>query len=815
VTHSQTNVIRLPDDTAADWMQPAFDDSAWARQRGPLLYGSKDEEWKLIMLRGRFELADPAQTGDLSLDLAFRGGAVVYLNGKEVARSHMARGQLDLHAAAEPYPDEVYYDGAGQRLFGNERDAANMARLEKRQRRLEGCKLPAASLRRGVNLLAVAIHRAPTLARSYRTPEGKSLHQDAYWAKIGLAGLRLAAPPGAAAAVMAGPAEGAGFALWNHSLAQRVGAADYPDPATALQPVRIAAVRNGVFSGQVVAGADRPIKGLRAAASPLTGPATLPASAVRILYPLPDGNEGSFDSLEEDAPLEVAPRGPGGRAVQPLWIAVTVPPGAAPGDYEGTVTVGAESVTPVKVPLRVRVAEWQLPPPVEFAGCMDIIQSPESVAMAYDVPLWSDEHFKLLDRSFALLGALGNKSLFISCIRRTHFGNEHAMVRWVRDDEGELRPDFTVAERYLDTAMKHMGKIPNVILLCWEPPYSQGHAHGAGTASRTYDKTILYSQYDPETGEYAACQGPSWNTVESKAFWKKLTDGIQPVLARRGLTDALRFGLVGDARPTQQAMDDICNALPTAKWAVHSHYYVDKWKGYEMAMIIALWGVKYSPMDPERGYSFGWTNPDWLYYYPREMSLGSTLTEYRSKQEAYLGAKRGTNPLDKGVGPRGLGRLGGDFWPVLKDARGKTIGTLAGRYPESAWGQLNLNFGVPRLLGMGRRGPVPTIRSESFREALQEIEARVYIEKALLDDAAPALLGAALIGRCRATLDERIRIVNRASSYRGAREAEAWFVSSGWRERAERLFSLAAEVQSRYGAKAPAPNLAPPPAPAK
>ncbi len=806
VKHVAEKTVRLPAETPADWARPDFDDGTWARMRGPMLRGSNnDEEWKLILMRGRFEVTDPARAGDLTLDLVFRGGAVVYLNGVEVARAGMPKGSLDLYAPAEAYPQDVYFDAKGKIIYPRnaKSDPDVKARLERRVRRLEGCRIPAARLRKGVNVLAVAINRAPTLERCF-----KRNHHDTWWGKISLDGIKLTAGPGAAVVSNAGPRAGVGFAVWNQSVVQKVRPSDYPDPFAPLGAVRIAAAGNGVFAGQVVVGDEKPIKGLKVAVSDLKGPGAIPASAVQIRYAVLAGAGGFFDSLEEVAPEEVAVQASTGRSIQPLWITVSVPADAKAGDYSGTVTVSAEGVEAVAVPLAVRVAAWKLPPPTEFTGCMDVIQSPESVAMAYDVPLWSEEHFRLLDKSFALLGALGNKTLFISCIRRTHFGNEQAMVRWVRDDEGELRPDFSIVEKYLDAAMKHMGKIPGVILLCWEPPYSQGHAHGAGTASRTRDKTILYTRYDPETKEYSPAQGPSWGTPESREFWKKLTDGIQPVLEKRGLKGSMLFGLIGDERPTKQAMDDICNGVPGARWAVHSHYYVEKWQGYDMGMRIALWGLKWSPADPEIGYSFGWSNPEWVSYYPREMSLTSTLTEHRAKLEAYMGGRRNKAPsVARGEGPRGLGRLGGDFWVVLKDGDGRPKGTLAGRYPESAWGQLNLNFGVPRLLGKGRSGAVATVRSEAFREAQQEVEARVYIEKALLDDNGPKLLGDDLLKRCREALDARIRVVNRASWYRGAGEAEAWFIGSDWQARTELLFALAAEVGARYGGKAPTPNL--------
>jgi hypothetical protein len=224
---------------------------------------------------------------------------------------------------------------------------------------------------------------------------------------------------------------------------------------------------------------------------------------------------------------------------------------------------------------------------------------------------------------------------------------------------------------------------------------------------------------------------------------------------------------------------------------------------------VALWGIGCRPADPSEGYSFGWSNPRWLAYYPREMSLGSALTEHRAKIEAYLGARKRRAPrIDTGDGPRGLGRLGADFWMVVKDSRGRPRHTLAGFYPEAAWGQLNLNFGVPRLLGMGRDGAIPTVRSESFREILQELEARIYVEKALLDPQGPEIMGEELTRRCWRALDERIRIAKRSATYSGAGAAEAWYISSGWRERAEKIFLLAGQVHAKYGGKEPRPAIA-------
>ena len=795
-------VVRLPAETSAGWAGAEFDDSSWVRLRGPMLRGTNSEKWKLILMRGRFKVDDPAKAGDLTLSLTFRGGAVVYVNGEEVARAFMPLGKLGLYSPAQPYPESVYYNAEGYAMFQRARTADGRRRVAGRIRRLTDCRIPAAKLRKGVNVLAVSVHRAPTLAKLYvsRNKGSNALHDDCHWGKMGLYDVRLAAPAGAAVVPNTGPAPGRGLLVWNHSIVRKVFLEDYPDPFAPLRAIRLTGVRNGTFAGQVVIGDGKPIKGLTVAASDLKGPGVIPAAAVRIRYAVRDGrpHPGSrkgkfvhpFDSLEESPPAVVPVYKEHGGSVQPVWVKVAVPPDAKPGDYAGTVTLAADGIKAIKIPINLRVADWTLPDPNRFTARMDIIESPASLAMAYGVEMWSDAHLKLLDKTFALLRPLANKTLYITAIRRTHFGNEHAMVRWYRDEKGELQPNFDRVETYLDVAVKHLGKVPGVILYCWEPISSMGHAGGAGGAGRTHDKPIQYTLWDRKRNRLKKRTGPAWGTPEAKVFWAKFNKGIAPVLKKRGLATSRLFGLIGDVRPTKQAMDDITSGVPGAKWAVHSHYYCVNWQGYPMGMAIALWGIGSCPVDPSQGYGYGWQNPFWLSYYPREMSMLTTLVEHRVKLEAWMGARsRSLSVYNKAKGTRGLGRLGADFWVVLKDHRGRVRSSLAGRYPESYWGQLNLNYGIPHLLGRGREGPIPTVRSEAFRENLQEVEARVFIERALADKVKRAALGAELAGRCRTALDKRIRMCLHAVG-----EGQSWFISSGWTRRTDELFGLAAEV---------------------
>ena len=83
-----------------------------------------------------------------------------------------------------------------------------------------------------------------------------------------------------------------------------------------------------------------------------------------------------------------------------------------------------------------------------------LIESPESVALKYKVPLWSDKHFALIGSVFEHLAQIGNKVLTVSAIENTQLGNYQSMIRFVQDGE-RLTVDFSVLDKYLEVYVKH------------------------------------------------------------------------------------------------------------------------------------------------------------------------------------------------------------------------------------------------------------------------------------------------------------------------------------------------------------------------
>jgi hypothetical protein len=696
----------------------------------------------------------------------------------------MPEGKLDPTAPALELPKEAYVDPEGY-LYRNQWGDPKRyrERLKSRVRHIKSVEVPAKLLRKGVNVLALAVHRAPA-SEILLTGKPRRWKQERWrgrgyywWSRIGLRYVTLTAPAGSAG-VAANAARPKQFQVWNHPIAKRVHASDYGDPTEALLPLRLLGPRNAVLSGQLVAGASAPVKGLKVAGGELKGEAgTIPASAAEVRFLRKDGDRrDTFGSLLPEPPAPPA-------NVQPIWVRLRVPADAKPGDYTGRLTVSAEGGEPVEVPLELTVVAWEMPDPRKFASHVGLIQSPQTLAMHYKVEMWSEKHWKLIERSFRLMGQVGCKVVHIPLIRRTHFGNEHGMVRWIRKEGGGYTYDFKLVEKYLDAAIRHLGKVPVVNFYCWEMytggKYLDHKAKGGG-------KGMCFTVMDPKTGKLEAAEGPKWGDPKTVEFWEPVFAGLREILKKRGMEGSFMLGTAGDTRPTREAGKDLKAAAPWAKFVVHSHATARSIWGIPVGYLADVWGAPSAP-DPSQKRIHGWKSSFRRVTFPR---AGSNT----------VGAMRPSTPLAmwyvsleamQTAGIHGFGRMGADFWAVLKSKRGRGGQTLFGRFPESGWAQLNAINSSHFVVAPGPEGAVPTARFEMIRCAQQQAEARVFLERALTDPAKKAKLGEDLAARAQKLLDARVRANNRGKASWG------WFLSSGWNARSRALYRTCAEVAAK------------------
>ena len=781
----------------ADWTKVEFDDFAWDRQRAPIEIAPGGQTGhsqgarftappnSLICLRGKFLVDDPAKAQDLRLSLEYVGGAVVYVNGEELTRGHIPAGPVKADTLAEKYPDDLYCEPDGMYLADAKKNPAGFAR---RYRRLADVAVPAKLLKKGTNVLAVDIHRAPIneaaiAAKRIAWPGDGMYTVPGMWATAGLKGLSLSST--SAAGVVPNVARPKGVQVWNVAPFGTVTAFDYGDPGDPL-PIVVAAAKNAVFSGRLVVSSDQAIKGLKVAASDLkqtAGGATLPASAVRVRYAKPAvpaecwTPPQRFNGLADTVPAEVpvsAVKGANAGAVASLWFTVRVPKDAKAGTYEGTVTVEAEGLKPTAVPFRVTVSDWTMSDPKDFRQHHLIFVSQEAVAKHYGVPLWSDKHFELMGKSLALLAEVNSREIPINL--GTDFygrlGNEETMVRWVRQADGSFKYDWTVFDKYCDLVAKTTGKPLPLRLNCWGESDKDG--------KNTVVKSV--SVFDPATGKITTMDQPPIGTDESIAFWKPVVDEALKKLEARGWLDVSSFGHNSYCyHPKPQVVSAAKKIWPNGVWSYTAHNgtlggaFVGTEKGVTMPIKVSVCVWTEGRLAP-RGYA--------ALLKPRP-SIWCDTARTRHRDYSPLIVVRNLPEEVIMRGQDGAGDFGGDLFPV-KNQRGGYMCLGNGR------GTGGPGAAQVAILAPGPDGAISTERFETFREGTELGEALLFLEKSLQDKK----ISGDLAQKVNRYLDERSEVFIRYWYERrpGTWDATYRLTPPGLAERDARLLALCAEV---------------------
>ncbi len=822
----------------ANWMEPDFNDSQWWRDPGPFFGGaaymyeqrarphesrygwiSQPISLALLCVRGKFAVDDPVRVKSLKLSVEFRGGAVVYLNGKEVARSHLPTGKTGPETLADDYPTEAYVDEKGEFLYhwnphslATKPEYAKLKeRAELRVRKIESLELPTTHLRKGVNVLALEIHRAALASVALKTNRNR---EDGCWNTVGLMSTRLVAEGGGITSNSRRPS---GLEVWNVNPVESLFDTDYGDPNEPLRPVLVVGARNGRFSGQVVVSSTEALKNLKVEVSKLEhedGKFSLPPTRIR--YPRAElvegggktvtGEKSRLPSYRFDALLETLPsvvevkhltlsRGkqwegeaPWLGAVQPIWLTVSVPGNAPAGRYGGNLTVTANGSDPVTVPVEVRVHGFRLPDVKELRTWVDFVEAPENLAVKYNIPLWSEEHWSLVRKSMGFLAEVHNKTLYVPLICRTNHGNSQSMVRWVRKGDGSYDYDFSLMERYLDIA-REAGLEPEVVCFqVWD--YHIGRDTwwkiGTGMYSQTTvnePQQIPVTLLDLQTHETEELKGPKYGSPEAEDFWRPVAAGVLKRVNRQGWGEAITLGLSGDYVPPKSTVQMWARLWPGVPWAAMAHGSAKDFYGVPVGYMVTILHRDFA-VDPEIRRSYGWKRKQRIALFDR----------FKGRLHAQLAYHRVTAEISLMSNLRGPGRMALDSF------------VWRSRYPGTSWGGIGL---PPAVLAAGPEGPVSTCRFEMFREGLQECEARIFIEQALQDEKQRIKLGDTLAAECQALLDERTRYIiwsdetntngkNHCSLPRGPLGFD-WYAGSGWQERSAQLYEMAAEVQKVLG----------------
>jgi hypothetical protein len=503
-------------------------------------------------------------------------------------------------------------------------------------------------------------------------------------------------------------------------------------PANAPKVMHLTAARGGMASGMVVVADKAPIQSLTPVVTPFTGPQPLAASAVRVRFPTRqrDLGPGTDRFPPKDWFDGLSPKLVPGETVQPVLVTVDVPAATTPGRYQANLTVAGQTT-----PIELNVGAFTVPAQRQLY--IELQQSPESLALRYNVPLWSDAHFALIEQSLQQVARLGGNIMLIPVVARTRLGYNTGLITFTRKGE-ELIPDFTNFDRYLAMWIKTCGSPRFVVLSVWD----------IGMA-------IQPEKHDPlsQTVGVSVKDGAGWVTVQlpnpelgqGDQPWRDVVLGAQVRVVKAGLAKhQLLIGQQSDVKagPVTTAMYQKID--PELRWSVWTHGYgyrsfKDSMENEFGAKIGLARGPDIGPGREAKGLGRGL--PQKTESLVRINSLRCFIGEnqpvnilWRMSPDLSFGGPsvQGTSA---GYGPIGL-----DFLPYLKPQPAGNNRDEMERWKRNPWHSqwggpfpnlkyCRLDRGQPGQITIaGVHGVLPTLRSEALAEGAIEAEARVTLE---------------------------------------------------------------------------------------
>ena len=536
------------------------------------------------------------------------------------------------------------------------------------------------------------------------------------------------------------PAPRTGFALFTAKPIDPISDLYSGDPSPPLT-LELAAPRNGSSSDMLVATDSKPIKGLSATVSDFHftgGSAILPAKVFQVRYAEKEGGKNRIDNRFPDSGhghffyddlVDVAPAT---NLTVPIWLTVNVPPMAAPGEYTGTMTVSVPNGKPVAVPAKLFVSAWTCPEPKDYGSYIGLIESPESVALKYKVPLWSDRHFELIEGVFKYLGLIGNKELTVTAIEGTQLGNYQSMIRMIKG-EGPGKVDFTLFDRYLDLYAKHNAPPTALLIDLWEGSYDKGR-------DGKY-RPFSASEVDSSTGAVTS-KSMTYEAPEAKAYIQAVMDGVRERVKKRGWKeDCIMYAMASDGVPSDQTLSLLKDIAPYARWVKHSHGPAKEIGGVEVAVQAIVNGGAFFKGP-------GWANPRLELLFlrkKREREAGPATWRYIMEYSIFR------------VSCRGMGRIGADFWHVTVPG-GNGEREMDNGHGAGYTGNLMINCSSCAMLAPGATGPVATARFEMLREDLQDCEALALLGRAMQTPDLKNKLSADLVTRCQNIMKRKDKV---------------------------------------------------------
>lgn len=146
------------------------------------------------------------------------------------------------------------------------------------------------------------------------------------------------------------------------------------------------------------------------------------------------------------------------KTAQPIWLTFQVPADAAPGVYNGTITLYAQGEKTKNMKLTLEVLPEVLPPARDWTFHLDLWQHPSAVARINNVPHWSDEHWQLLETPMKMLADAGQKVITATLNKdpwnHQCFDAYEDMIVWTKKADGTWHYDYSIFDKWINMMMR-------------------------------------------------------------------------------------------------------------------------------------------------------------------------------------------------------------------------------------------------------------------------------------------------------------------------------------------------------------------------
>jgi hypothetical protein len=280
-----------------------------------------------------------------------------------------------------------------------------------------------------------------------------------------------------------------------------------------------------------------------------------------------------YDSCLVEDPIDtVNTTGIDADQVQPVWISISIPSTATPGNYVAALSVHAEKEFLLKI--HIEVLDHVIPPPEKWIFDLDLWQHPAAIARLHGVPIWSDAHFRIMRPYYEMLAKAGQKSITASIVDEPWghqtYDDYPSLIRWIRKKDGSWQYDYSLFDKYISFAMSCgiRQRINCYSMVPWKLAfrYYDERLHCDSAIETKPGDKAYDSLWMPMLTDFAAhLKEKGWFTITSMSMDERPLEAMQEVIRLLKRSDPeWKIALAGRYHP--EIEKDIWNYSVATSW---------------------------------------------------------------------------------------------------------------------------------------------------------------------------------------------------------------------------------------------------------